>query len=80
MDNIKIIVASDSIGETAELVARAGVSQFNPKQCKHEFLRYPYIESFENVDEVIQVAKDTNAIIVYTLIKPKLKVYDIKSQ
>ena len=25
MDNIKIIVASDSIGETAELVARAGV-------------------------------------------------------
>lgn len=29
MDNIKIIVASDSIGETAELVARAGVSQFN---------------------------------------------------
>ena len=31
MDNIKIIVASDSIGETAELVARAGVSQFNPK-------------------------------------------------
>ena len=34
MDNIKIIVASDSIGETAELVARAGVSQFNPKQCK----------------------------------------------
>ena len=43
MDNIKIIVASDSIGETAELVARAGVSQFNPKQCKHEFLRYPYI-------------------------------------
>ena len=77
MDNIKIIVASDSIGETAELVARAGVSQFNPKQCKHEFLRYPYIESFENVDEVIQVAKDTNAIIVYTLIKPEIKKYMI---
>ncbi len=54
---IKIIVASDSIGETAELVARAGISQFNPKQCKNELLRYPYIESFEDVDEVIQVAK-----------------------
>lgn len=75
MDNIKIIVASDSIGETAELVARAGVSQFNPKQCKHEFLRYPYIESFENVDEVIQVARDTGAIIVYTLVKPEIKKY-----
>ena len=75
MDIIKIIVASDSIGETAELVARAGVSQFNPKQCKHEFLRYPYIESFEHVDEVIQVARDTNAIIVYTLVKPEIKKY-----
>ncbi|HCZ8890908.1 TPA: kinase/pyrophosphorylase [Staphylococcus aureus] len=75
MEKIKIIVASDSIGETAELVARAGISQFNPKQCKNELLRYPYIESFEDVDEVIQVAKDTNAIIVYTLIKPEMKQY-----
>lgn len=45
MENIKIIIASDSIGETAELVARACISQFNPKECKHEFLRYPYIET-----------------------------------
>ena len=37
MENIKIIIASDSIGETAELVARACISQFNPKECKHEF-------------------------------------------
>lgn len=75
MEKIKVIVASDSIGETAELVARAGISQFNPKQCKNEFLRYPYIESFEDLDEVIQVARDTNAIIVYTLIKPEMKNY-----
>ena len=73
MDIIKIIVASDSIGETAELVARAGVSQFNPKQCKHEFLRYPYIESFEHVDEVIQVARDTNAIMYTLWLNQKLK-------
>ncbi len=32
MEKIKIIVASDSIGE--QLVVRAGISQFNPKQCK----------------------------------------------
>ena len=36
MENIKIIIASDSIGET-QLVARACISQFNPKECKHEF-------------------------------------------
>ncbi|MEJ7448181.1 kinase/pyrophosphorylase, partial [Staphylococcus epidermidis] len=35
----------------------------------------PYIESFENVDEVIQVAEDTDAIIVYTLVKPEIKKY-----
>ena len=35
-----------------------------------------HISSFENVDEVIQV-KDTNAIIVYTLIKPEIKKYMI---
>ena len=49
MENIKIIIASDSIGDTAELVASACVAQFNPKACKHGFLRYPYIETFKAV-------------------------------
>lgn len=75
MENIKIIVASDSVGETAELVARACISQFNPNQCDSEINRYPYIESLENVDEVIQVAKDTEAIVVYTLVKPEIRKY-----
>lgn len=75
MENIKIIVASDSVGETAELVARACISQFNPNQCDSEINRYPYIETLENVDEVIQVAKDTEAIVVYTLVKPEIRKY-----
>ena len=37
MENIKIIIASDSIGETAELVARACISQFNPKNVNMNF-------------------------------------------
>lgn len=75
MENIKIIIASDSIGDTAELVASACVAQFNPKACKHSFLRYPYIETFKDIDEVIQVAIDKNAIIVYTLVEPEIKAY-----
>ena len=75
MKNIQIIVASDSVGETAELVARACISQFNPKQCESEISRYPYIEALENVDEVISVAKDTEAIVVYTLVKPEIRKY-----
>lgn len=75
MENIRIIVASDSVGETAELVARACISQFNPNQCDSEISRYPYIEALENVDEVISVAKDTEAIVVYTLVKPEIRKY-----
>ncbi|MCU5746382.1 kinase/pyrophosphorylase [Staphylococcus sp. SQ8-PEA] len=75
MDKLNIIVASDSVGETAELVARAGLSQFKPDQCEQDITRYPYIESFENVDEVVQVAEDTNSIIVYTLVKPEIRKY-----
>jgi regulator of PEP synthase PpsR (kinase-PPPase family) len=37
-------------------------------------LRYPYIETFKDIDEVIQVAIDKNAIIVYTLVEPEIKV------
>ncbi|WP_251942876.1 pyruvate, water dikinase regulatory protein [Staphylococcus sp. Marseille-Q5304] len=75
MENIRIIVASDSVGETAELVARACLSQFNPKQCEREVSRYPYIDALENVDEVIQVAIDADAIVVYTLVKPEIRKY-----
>ena len=56
MENIKIIIASDSIGDTAELVASACVAQFNPKACKHGF-EISYIETFKDIDEVIQVAR-----------------------
>ena len=34
-----------------------------------------YIETKEDIDEVIQVANDRNAIIVYTLVKPEMKTY-----
>lgn len=75
MKKVNIIVASDSVGETADLVARAGLSQFTPDQCVQETARYPYVESFENVDEVVQVAEDTNSIVVYTLVKPEIRAY-----
>ena len=75
MKKVNIIVASDSVGETADLVARAGLSQFTPDRCDQETARYPYVESFENVDEVVQVAEDTNSIVVYTLVKPEIRAY-----
>lgn len=76
MQKIKIIIASDSVGETAEQVAKACVSQFNSKKFQSQIVRYPYIETFENVDEVMEVAKENEMnIVVFTLVKPDIKEY-----
>ncbi|HEC2170536.1 TPA: kinase/pyrophosphorylase [Staphylococcus delphini] len=87
MTNVKIIIASDSVGETAELVAKACMSQFNYSDCTNHILRYPYIETKENIDEVIAVAREVESIIIYTLVRPDIRAhiqenidkYDLKS-
>ncbi|MBI5975673.1 pyruvate, water dikinase regulatory protein [Staphylococcus canis] len=75
MSNIKIIIASDSVGETAELVAKAGISQFKINDDATNIMRYPYIETEQNIDEVIALARENKSIIVYTLVKPQIKNY-----
>lgn len=75
MSKLKVIIASDSIGETGELVAKACLSQFDIKNEQEAILRYPYIETEDNVDDVVDIAKSKNAIVVYTIIKPELRKY-----
>lgn len=68
-----VYVVSDSIGETAELVVRAVSSQFQ----RHAFHihKYPYIEDEQSIDEIVQSAKESSALIVFTLVVPHLKQY-----
>ncbi|AVQ33065.1 kinase/pyrophosphorylase [Staphylococcus muscae] len=75
MTYTKIIIASDSVGETAELVAKACMSQFYNCELKTDILRYPYIETKQNVEDVIDMAKDCNSILIYTLVKPDIREY-----
>ncbi|WP_105985475.1 pyruvate, water dikinase regulatory protein [Staphylococcus chromogenes] len=75
MTKVKIIIASDSVGETAELVAKACISQFKNVESKAEVIRYPYIETKQNIDEIIQLAKENNAMIIYTLVRPDIRDY-----
>ena len=75
MSKIKVIIASDSVGETGELVAKACLSQFNIEESDEVLIRYPYIESEENVDDVIDLANSKNAIVVFTIITPDLRKY-----
>ncbi|MBS4209081.1 pyruvate, water dikinase regulatory protein [Bacillus sp. FJAT-50079] len=68
-----IYVVSDSVGETAELVTKAAISQFGNSNATIK--TYPYVEEEEHMDEIIEMAKDDRAIIVYTLVKPNNRVY-----
>jgi regulator of PEP synthase PpsR (kinase-PPPase family) len=68
-----IYVVSDSVGETAELVTKAAISQFNGANVTLK--RFPYVEDKENVDEVIELVKLDHAMIAYTLVKPEIREY-----
>jgi len=66
-----VIVISDSIGETAGLVAKAAAIQFN--EGKVEIRRIPYVISEEDVLEAMEEAKNSHCVIVYTLVQPELR-------
>ncbi|WP_428909159.1 pyruvate, water dikinase regulatory protein [Niallia sp. Krafla_26] len=69
-----IYVVSDSLGETAELVTKAAISQFN--QTDHFMIkRFPFVEEISNVDEVIYLTKRDQGMIVYTLVRPEIREY-----
>ena len=70
----KIIYAiSDSLGETAEAVARATASQYDKEQI--EIVRIPYIDSESQIDEVIADAKRGNHVICHTIVSESLRKY-----
>ncbi|MBO8128653.1 MAG: kinase/pyrophosphorylase [Peptococcaceae bacterium] len=66
-----IYIVSDSIGETAELVARAAASQFNHGHV--EIRRVPYVTHPEEIPEIVEEASGYPSIIIFTLVLPGLK-------
>ncbi|WP_238442371.1 pyruvate, water dikinase regulatory protein [Desulfofalx alkaliphila] len=62
---------SDSIGDTAELVVKAAVSQFNDGGV--EIKRIPYVNDIRDIIDVVEEASATNSIIAYTLVIPELR-------
>jgi [pyruvate, water dikinase]-phosphate phosphotransferase / [pyruvate, water dikinase] kinase len=68
-----VYVVSDSVGETAEFVVKAAISQFDGQSI--EIRKFPYIEDEEDLNEVLIAAQESGAIIAYTLVIPKLKEY-----
>lgn len=72
MAKLPIIYAlSDSLGETAEMVARATASQFNSGEF--DIIRIPYINSVEQIAETVQEATKHSCVICHTLVSPDLR-------
>lgn len=66
-----VFVVSDSLGETADLVARAAASQFDGE--KLEIRRIPYVSDVADIDEIFNEAVHYNSIITYTVVIKELR-------
>lgn len=71
MKNLIIYVISDSVGETAQQVTKAAISQFKiNEEC--EIRRFPYVMDENFLLEILEGGKSEDAIIVYTLVDENL--------
>lgn len=68
-----VFVVSDSVGETAEFVTRAVITQFNGGYI--EIKRHSKVRDAEDIEAVIRMAKQGHSIIAYTIVIPSLKAY-----
>ncbi len=59
-ERLIVYIVSDSVGETAELVVKAAVSQFNGSNV--EIRRIPYVEDKGTIQEVVQIAKKSEGV------------------
>lgn len=67
-----VYVLSDSLGETAEAVARAVVSQYNEVI---DIIRIPYINSKVQIDGALDEVRNKEAIVCHTIVSADLREY-----
>ncbi|MFW5896666.1 MAG: pyruvate, water dikinase regulatory protein [Bacillota bacterium] len=69
-----VYVVSDSVGDTAESVARAAMSQFQANSDPRIIRRIPFVNSRDRVEEAVrQVLREGGGLIVYTLVVPEIR-------
>ncbi|MDA8334536.1 MAG: kinase/pyrophosphorylase [Peptococcaceae bacterium] len=74
MSNVRpvLTIVSDSIGETAELVARAAASQFDGGVV--DIRRVPYVSDVQEIPEIVEhAALSGTCLIAYTLVQPEAR-------
>lgn len=70
---LKLFIVSDSVGETAELVVRAALSQFNFND--YEIRRFSFVADQDQVLEMMEEADEGNSIIMFTMVVPAIKQF-----
>lgn len=73
MKPINIYVLSDSVGETAEQVVKAAVTQFRPNFELTNLRRFPQLTDSRDFESIVKMAKQDEAFIVYTLVKEEMR-------
>ncbi|WP_018931602.1 pyruvate, water dikinase regulatory protein [Gracilibacillus lacisalsi] len=77
MEKAIIYVVSDSVGETAELVTKAALSQFMSEN-DYDLYRIPYVENIEVLRGAVYHAKQLGAMIGFTLVNPMFREFLIQ--
>jgi [pyruvate, water dikinase]-phosphate phosphotransferase / [pyruvate, water dikinase] kinase len=74
IQELKLFIVSDSVGETAELVVRAALSQFEFQN--YEIRRYSFISDRDQVSELMnEVDENNNCIIMFTMVVPEIRKF-----
>lgn len=73
MDKINIYAVSDSMGETAEQLSKSVIKQFDI--TNFEIKRVPYVNDYNDVDNLIAKASSEDSIIIFTVVVEELKNY-----
>lgn len=68
---LTVHIVSDSVGETADMVARAAISQFDPGEFKIE--RLPKISSAVQLRDLVEAHCGPSCIFLYTLADTALR-------
>lgn len=70
---LRLYVISDSIGETAQRMVHATLTQF-PDVSQIEIKKFPFIKSEEELINILKSAKARAAVVITTLVNPEFNM------
>lgn len=61
-----LYILSDSVGETAENLAKAIAEQFKP--ISYETRKFPYVDSVQTVKDIVEEAATQKSLLIFTIV------------